>query len=704
MRKPLYYAVGLALMLGIATGANAQNDTDTDPYSLTLEELMNIPINSASKKNETLFDAPLSSYTITRADILQSGATSIMEALRMAPGVIVREQTNGNYDIHIRGFDNVLPMGSSIEKNSLATLVMIDNRPVFNHNMGGTAWETLPIDINDVERIEIVRGPSAPLFGPNAVNGVINIITKKVDNDKHAYATVQYGNQGMLIGQASYGKRLNKKLSIQGSFNFTNKERFQREYFNGLTQSYEDFASSEIHNKRFPNMERAVQKWGANASVMYAPTEKIDLDLTIGMNRSDAQKIFIGTMNVPLTTNIFEGQYVNLAAKLYGFALRSSFMSGYDQLNVGALPNGTDYKNFDIVVEHPFTVVKDIVITPGIAYQNVSVSDEGHTVPGDLTTGFLNGAYAINTSAAFVRMDAKLAKDWRFLAAVRADHFSSSGNTTVAYEFASTYQIAQSHLVRVAVTRSNAGAFIGQSYANYVQEFAPGMFMHSTGNTDYELLTVNMAEIGYRVKIHKSFQIDLDVFRQTGSNFGSYLMTEFAAPPMPPGIPTKIQFQNVPTKAEQIGATLSLNLVPTEKLQIKPFITVQKTETTDVPDAHISPDVMPGTYYSGKHKNTPGFYGGYFANYKINSRVYVNLNGYYFSSHTQYDMSDPSGGSEYADIRGKLHMNLKVNYSPKKNINIFVNGRNLLDADSREMFGTDRTGALYSGGVSYVLN
>lgn len=702
MYKPFYCAVGLALMLGISTGANAQEVTD--PYTLSLEELMNIPINSASKKNETLFDAPLSSYTITRADILQAGSTSIMEALRMAPGVIVREQTNGNYDIHIRGFDNILPLGSALEKSSLATLVMIDNRPVFNHNMGGTAWETLPIDISDVERIEIVRGPSAPLFGPNAVNGVINIITRKLDDDKQAYATVQYGTQGMLIGQASYGQRLSKKLAIQGSFNFTNKERFQREYFDASIRSYEDFSASEIHSQRFPNIDRAVQKWGANASFMYSPSKDIDLDLTVGLNKADAQKVFMGTMNIPLTTNIFEGQYANLTANIHGLSLRSSYTTAYDQLNVGATPNGTDYKNFDLVVEHPFTVIKDVSLTPGIAYQNVSVSDEGRTVPGDPTTGFLNGKFSINTSAAFVRLDAKLAKNWRFLSAVRADHFSSSGNTTVAYEFASTYQIGEAHLIRAAVTRSNTGAFIGQAYANTMQQLAPGLFVPVSGNENYELLTVNMTEIGYRVKLHKSFQVDIDVFRQKGSNFGTYLMTGFAPPPMPEGIPSGIQFRNVPTTAEQIGATLSLNLVPTEKLQIKPFITVQKTEVTDVPDSQVSPDVMPVTYHSGTHKNTPGFYGGYFANYRINPKFYINLNGYYFSGHTQYDFTDPAGESEYADVRGKMLMNVKVNYSPKKNINVFVNGRNLLDADSREAFGTDKTGALYSGGVSYMLN
>ena len=162
------YGLLVAISL-LNTPKSRAQELEIDYYALSLEELMNIPIESASKKEETLFDAPLSSYTITRSDIDKAGATSIVEALRLSPGILVREQTNGVYDVHIRGFDNILGTSEVYTKSNLATLVMIDNRPVFNHNLGGTVWEALPVDIGDVERIEIVRGPSAPLFGPNAV-------------------------------------------------------------------------------------------------------------------------------------------------------------------------------------------------------------------------------------------------------------------------------------------------------------------------------------------------------------------------------------------------------------------------------------------------------------------------------------------------------------------------------------------------------
>ena len=83
-----------------------------------------------------------------------------MEAFRLVPGMIVREESNGNYDIQIRGMGNY-PTNASFDAVSTTVLAMIDGRPVYNYLKGGTFWETLPIDLNDVEKIEVVRGPAA---------------------------------------------------------------------------------------------------------------------------------------------------------------------------------------------------------------------------------------------------------------------------------------------------------------------------------------------------------------------------------------------------------------------------------------------------------------------------------------------------------------------------------------------------------------
>src|SRR5687768_7144471 len=143
---------------------NARGQADTtfrNTYEgMSLKELLNVKIVSVSKSAESLFDAPLSASVLTKEDILKSGATSIMEALRLVPGLIVREQTNGNYDIHLRGMDNVPNAPFDLTSNT-TTLVMVDNRPIYSYLMGGTFWETLPVSLHDVEKIEVVRGPAA---------------------------------------------------------------------------------------------------------------------------------------------------------------------------------------------------------------------------------------------------------------------------------------------------------------------------------------------------------------------------------------------------------------------------------------------------------------------------------------------------------------------------------------------------------------
>src|SRR5919107_404523 len=168
------------LCLGFLTASSQTDTTSQNHYDgLSLKDLLNVKIVSASKKSELLFEAPLSASVVTKQDIHRAGATSIMEALRLVPGMIVREQSNGNYDIHLRGMDNVPPNAPFDVTSNTTTLVMIDNRPVYSYLRGGTFWETLPVDINDVEKIEVVRGPAGALYGPNAVNGVINIITRE---------------------------------------------------------------------------------------------------------------------------------------------------------------------------------------------------------------------------------------------------------------------------------------------------------------------------------------------------------------------------------------------------------------------------------------------------------------------------------------------------------------------------------------------
>jgi iron complex outermembrane recepter protein len=690
----------LLLLSLLATPAFSQEQatSDEDLYELSLEELMNVPINSASKKDETLFDAPLSSYTITKADLEKSGATSIMEALRLAPGVIVREQANGMYDIHIRGMENLTRTNGTFLKANAYTLVMVDNRPVFNHGLGGTNWESLSIDINDVERIEIVRGPSSPLFGPNAVTGVINIITKRLGDSKTiATANVQAGTLGTAIANASVGKKLGDKFSVIVSGNFQNRNRADSEYYNEGMGSYlplEQFITDPAtRSKQYPDPSRALNKWGVNGYLNYKAADKISFDLTLTHQEASFQKIWISN---PLVDGLTDNSSANLSAKIHDLNIRASYLKGHnidDRFNVPYAEY--DFNVGDVVAEYNIKLGDNYTITPGVSYQSVTFDDRDYINPDMGVIGLFNNENTITTTAGYLRADLNFTKKLRVLGGLRLDKFSDPDDAYLAYEFATTYKLNTKNLIRAAITRSNSGSFTGYNFLN----IGGGQI----GNTNLKLFTLDMIELGYRSQLTNKLQLDIDVFQQSGKNLTAIVQT--AGPQ---------QFFNVPTTAKQIGTTISLNFVPNDKIQFKPFITIQKTETEDLASFYLDPSLPSPpyptvTYSNSTHKYTPGSYGGFYFNYRPTNKLNINLSSYYFGKQTQYDGSYDANDTStpqyaYGQVQSKFMLNAKVSYELVKNLNVFVSGRNILNSDSREFYAADRTAGLYTGGLSYDLS
>jgi iron complex outermembrane receptor protein len=695
MKKTIkYVAAWTFTVVSLTSLAQEKPADDKDMYDLSLEELMNVPINSASKKDETLFDAPLSSYTITKTDIERAGSTSIMEALKLAPGVIVREQANGMYDIHIRGMENLTRTNGTFLKANSYTLVMIDNRPVFNHGLGGTYWESLPVDLNDVERIEIVRGPSSPLFGPNAVTGVINIITKRLkDTDMLVNANVQGGNLGTVIANTSFGKKFGKFSAIV-SGNFQDRERADSKYYQTSTGAYIDLdqmiADPATRADRYPDPSRSLKKWGMNGYFTYDVSENVSFDLTLTRQKAEFQKIWITN---PLTDGNTENTTANLSAKIFGLNIRTSYIDGTNLDLRGNVPFAKyDFTVADAVAEYGINLGDKYTVTPGVSYQTVTFDDRDYVNPNEGIIGLFNAENEINTVAGYLRADLNFTDKLRVLGGLRVDKFSDPDEAYLAYELAATYKFNENNLVRFAVTRSNSGSFVGYNFVDIGGA--------QVGNKNLDLFTLDMIEVGYRVQVSSKFQFDIDVFHQSGKNLTAFLQT--AGPQ---------QFMNVPTTAKQIGATISMNFVPNEKLQFKPFITLQKTETEDMPSLFVDPSIVPPgtvTYTDSKHAYTPGSYGGFYLNYKPFAKFNINLSGYYFSKQTQYDGSyDASDNStpQYANgqVKAKFMINAKVSYEIVKNLNVFVNARNMFGNDSREFYAGDRTAGLYTGGLSYNL-
>ena len=153
---------------------------------LSIEELSNIEITSVSKRDEKLSDAPTSVFVITSEDIRRSGATSLPEALRLAPNLQVARLSANEYAISARGFN-----GTAANK----LLVLIDGRSVYSPLFSGVFWDVQDVMIEDVERIEVISGSGGTLWGVNAVNGVINVITRSANQTQGGLAIAGGGNR-----------------------------------------------------------------------------------------------------------------------------------------------------------------------------------------------------------------------------------------------------------------------------------------------------------------------------------------------------------------------------------------------------------------------------------------------------------------------------------------------------------------------------
>lgn len=163
---------------------------------LTLEELSQVEVVTPYKAPVKAFQSPVAVYVITSDAIRRSGATTIPAALRLAPGVEVARIDASKWSIGIRGFGSRFSRG---------VLVMIDGRTVYTPLLAGTYWEAQDTMIEDIDRIEVIRGPGATIWGPNAVNGVINIITKSSRETHGTLASAGGGNEEQGFGAFRYG-------------------------------------------------------------------------------------------------------------------------------------------------------------------------------------------------------------------------------------------------------------------------------------------------------------------------------------------------------------------------------------------------------------------------------------------------------------------------------------------------------------------
>ena len=200
------------LVCASTTPVEAQRSSLAD---LSLEELMDIEVTSVSRKKVTVAEAAAAIAVVTADDIRRAGATTLAEALKLAPGVHVARIDASKWAVAVRGFN-----GHYVAH----LLVLIDGRSVYSPLFSGVFWEVLDLPLADIARIEVIRGPGATMWGANAVNGIINIITEKADASQGLLLTTGAGTEERAFGTLRYGGALGESAHYRAYLKYANRD------------------------------------------------------------------------------------------------------------------------------------------------------------------------------------------------------------------------------------------------------------------------------------------------------------------------------------------------------------------------------------------------------------------------------------------------------------------------------------------------
>lgn len=713
-----------------------------------LYALLNKNLSSASKKTESQLESPLSTTVISQQEIIASGATCIEEALRMVPGVIVRQKTNGNYDVHIRGNDNLPTNNMLIYSENTKTLVMINGRPVFNYAFGGIMWESLPVSFDDIDRIEVVRGPASALYGPNAVSGAINIITRSSQNTTNLVSGTAQAGTRMMNGSVGLQKAINNKMSFGISGNFEKRTRDDEEVylfqpsstaiFNGekfkegyySLAEYErveivnpfnptnNFTLKDANDKMsdlFEDINLSRRTTGVNGQFQYVPSASTSVSVMTGYQDSYVNTSTMGDPATSMGGRKSTTGYADITAQLNHLMLKANGTMGKQDFATGDEGFQVDMEQMNLAAEYDLQY-KSLSIRPGVSYQYVSYDDKSYL--DVIGTGYFNGKKEMNTLAGSIRFDYVLFDRLRLIAALRTEKYDKPDKWYGSWQMVGSYSLTDNQSLRVVYSRANQSAFMINTESNYLWDItnrpAPDQILFA-GNDNYDLMQMDMFEVGYRVKPSKVIMIDVEAYYNISKDFGALMPSETQIVVLSPTIVlpnyVEIKYRNSDLEAKQMGVSLNVNWVVNSKLMVKGHINWQET----VLDKYMSASrdsivtfqttvqamgIGTSTSYPADLQNdvtydyTPTIYGNLGIDYRPCTKLQFYADASYIDKQT---FANQYGTVE---LDAKMLVNLKATYKCNDHVSVFANGRNILNNTDREFGYMDQIGAMYLGGLN----
>ncbi|WP_419533988.1 TonB-dependent receptor plug domain-containing protein [Endozoicomonas sp.] len=498
---------GIFSSLFIPLNIQADSDldmTDDELLDLSLEELISLDVpdvTSVSKRKQRLMDSPAAVFVITDEDIQRSGVTSIPEALRMVPGMQVARLNGNTWSISTRGFNYIFA-------NKL--LVLIDGRTVYSPLFSGVNWDVQDTMLEDIARIEVIRGPGAALWGANAVNGVINIITKHAADTQGGLLSTGFGSEEKAFAAYRYGG----EISDDG---------YYRAFFKTFTR--DGLANSDGTD--------ANDDWKINRAGLRA-----DWQTETGAEASVQGEVYDGTTRPPLKIFNYYGTedddtIVNLNRAQQGGHLIGNYKQYYSDGSNFSLRGYYDrYENYDYRVtekrdigdlefQHHILPWDNHDIIWGLGYRltKYNLSDMNNiTMPQTSRTDELYSA--------FIQDHITLSPTWSLALSSRFEHNDFTGyeiqpNAKVTWKAAENRTFWGS-LSRAVKTPSISETEVTTRGINILTEDMfdplldfvsnPPYLMSISGNNNLNSESLTAFELGYREQFNNRLRLDVTAF------------------------------------------------------------------------------------------------------------------------------------------------------------------------------------------------
>jgi iron complex outermembrane recepter protein len=577
-RRVIRAAALSAIIASLALPASSQQKS-TDLTDESLEDLMNVEVTSVSKTQETLSRTAAAVFVISPEDIARSGARNVPDLLRMVPGVDVAQINANTWAINVRGFN---------ARFSNDLLVLVDGRPVYTQTFGGVFWDVLGLPLEDIERIEVIRGPGGSIWGSNAVNGVVNIITKKASETHGGLSVAGGGNTDQGFATTQYGGKVGEKTDY-------------RVYAKYLNQNHFPDSTGQDGGDGWHLLQGGFRTDSAVTSKDALSFQGNIYSAREGTPTTNFPSVTSSPQNIELLVNItggfIQGTWNHTSSANSDTSLQVSYdtYERNDNLREG---RGT----FDLDFQHHFSGWARQNIVWGLTYRYSTSHSKG-----DLTASLVPADLATQLFGSFIQDEIAIVPDRLYLTiGTKLEH-----NYYTGFDFMPNARVAWApsprHTFWAAVSKANrTPSAVDTSIRAGLNAFpGPGgipVLLSLVGNPQVRNEGLFDCEAGYRTMVLKDLSIDLTAY------YGDYTYqntTEPAAPfientPSPPHVVVPLVFENL-MHGETHGVEIAVNWQPTHRWILSPgyafeeihmHLAPSSQDTTSVAEAEGSSPVQ----------------------------------------------------------------------------------------------------------------